>query len=353
MQKVHRTKLLTVTIASLMLVTIACAKTNIGGKDKGTTGVQLGGGSNTTCLKLGDAAPVQAKASNDGDKGSPAQMIGGKGSPAQMIGGKGSPAQMIDNSGKGPVDVVVVPAPAPTPAPLPPVTANTPDATPPAPVLTGKTPDTTPPLAETPPTGNCAPQGPSQTPPAEVPTNLPAVKAPPVVDNGPVQTPPSVNNGPGQMPPLVPGNDSNCGKGSIYCAGGPGQAPQWPGQAVGGGSYSHDDVASCLNAFHGAGLNTNGQWNIDVRSSLNISVLSGGLYDDHSTDHSLIIIKSVSVLGQMHFNLLNPNALYCLKDVSVLDQVSVTSCYQSNVVSLKDVSVLSSRDVKVVDCAAH
>ena len=312
MQKVHRTTLLTVTTTSLMLITIACANTNSGRKDKGTSGVQLGGGSNTTCLKLGDAAPVQAKASNDGDKGS----------PAQMIGGKGSPAQMIDQGGKGPVDVVVVPAP------LPAVIAKAPDAPTPAPVLTGKTADATPPLAETPPIGSCAPQGPSQTPTI-------------------------VDNGPGQMPPLVAGNESNCGKGSIYCAGGPGQAPQWPVKAVGGGSYSHDDVASCMSAFHGAGLNTNGQWTIDVRSSLNISVLSGGLYDDHTTDHSLIIIKSVSVLGQMHFNLLNPNALYCLKDVSVLDQVSVTSCHQSNVVSLKDVSVLSSKDVKVVDCSAH
>jgi len=293
-----------VTTAALLLV-VACGKTNMGGNGKPTQGLRLGSGSVGNCLKLGDPGmlanqPTQTVIPKDDGKGS------------NVITDKGS---------KGAVDVVVVPPGKP---------AET-NAAPIAPA---------PPLSEPTPPGNCVSQTPSQAP---------VVPLPPVVvgDHGK-----DGKNNPGQFPTPRPDGDSDCGKGSLYCAGGPGQAPQWPGHAVGGGSYSHNDVSACMNAFHNAGMNISGQWNIDVRTSLNVTVLSGGLFDDHTNDHALIIVNSVSVLGEMHFNLLNPNALYCLKDVSVLDKVSVTSCHQSNVVSLKDVAVLSTKSVEVVNCAA-
>ena len=296
-----------VTAATFLLV-VACGKANLGGNGKATQGLRLGSGSAGNCLKLGDA-------------GGPTNQLthtiipsdGGKG--GNVIGDKGS---------KGVVDVVVVPTEMP-------VDKN---AAPIAPAA---------PLSEPTPPGNCVSQTPSQAP---VVTPQPVV----VGDYG--KDGDGGKNNPGQFPAPRPYDQSACGKGSLYCAGGPGQAPQWPGHSVGGGRYSHDDVAACMNAFHNAGMNVGGQWNIDVRSSLNVTVLSSGVFDDHTNDHALIIVNSVSVLGKMHFNLLNPNALYCLKDVSVLEKVSVTSCHQSNVVSLKDVAVLSTKHIEVVNCAA-
>ena len=297
MQRFYRATHVTLTAATIIFVVAACGKAKLNGQgNKNTNGVQLGGDSAGNCLKLGDADPAANSPAQGYVKGDV------KGAPVPAP----APATIVDKGGKGGVDVVVVPPKAP--------------------------------INEPPPAGHCNPPTPT---PSQPPTQTPP--PPPPVVKGPI-------NNPGQFPSQMP-SDANCGKGSLYCGGGPGQAPQWPGQAVGGGSYNRDDVAACMGAFQAAGYNVSGGWNIDVRSSLNVNVLSGGVFDDHSTDHAVIIVKSVSVLGAMHFNLLNPNALYCLKDVSVLEQVSVTSCYQSNVVSLKDVAVLSTKNIDVVDCA--
>lgn len=150
---------------------------------------------------------------------------------------------------------------------------------------------------------------------------------------------------PGQQP-IDPGT---CGKEGKYCDdGGPGQ---WPGQTMSGGHYDRGEVTSCLDGFRRAGYDTQGQWNIDVREIKNVSVLSDSVVSDFGTEHKVVIIKSVNVLGRIHFELVNPNALYCIKsNVSVLQEVYLTSCHQNSVFWGKDVNVLSRVNGRVVDC---
>jgi len=142
--------------------------------------------------------------------------------------------------------------------------------------------------------------------------------------------------------------DSGCGTKGKYCDdGGPGQ---WPTQTVKGGRYDRHRAEGCIAAFRNAGYDTRGQWNIDAREVKNVNVLSQDSITDFGTSHTLVMIKSVGVLGRTHFELLNPNALYCIENVSVLEQVLVSSCYSGNVVWGKDVNVLSSVKTQPVDC---
>lgn len=142
--------------------------------------------------------------------------------------------------------------------------------------------------------------------------------------------------------------DSDCGIKGKYCDdGGPGQ---WPTQTVKGGKYDRNRAEGCMAAFRNAGYDTRGQWNIDAREVKNVNVLSQDSISDFGTAHTLVMIKSVGVLGSTHFELLNPNALYCIENVSVLEQVMVSSCYSGNVVWGKDVNVLSSIKTRPVDC---
>lgn len=150
------------------------------------------------------------------------------------------------------------------------------------------------------------------------------------------------------FPTQRPIDPTSCGKHGKYCDdGGPGQ---WPTQTISGGAYDRHHAESCLSAFRRAGFDTRGQWNIDVRQVRNVNVLSQDTITDFGVDHSLVIIKNVSVLGRMHFELLNPNALYCIENVSVLEQVLVSSCHTGNVVWGKDVNVLSSVQTQPVAC---
>ncbi len=154
-------------------------------------------------------------------------------------------------------------------------------------------------------------------------------------------------NGPGQYPTQKPIDDT-CGKDGKFCDdGGPGQ---YPTNNCKGGSYDKHDVDSCMQAFRSQGYDTRGQWDIDVRSIKDVSVLSNSVIEDRGNRHSIVIIKSVSVLGSQHFRLLNPNALYCIKSVSVLEDVKVTSCHQNNVVWGKDINVLSGVHSQTVNC---
>ncbi len=154
-------------------------------------------------------------------------------------------------------------------------------------------------------------------------------------------------NGPGQYPTQKPIGD-DCGKDGKYCDdGGPGQYPK---QTCKGGSYDQQDLDGCMAAFRHQGYDTRGQWNVDVRSEKNVSVLSNSIIEDRGNSHTIVIIKSVSILGSQEFRLLNPNALYCIKSVSVLQEVRVTSCHQSNVVWGKDINVLSGVQAQTVNC---
>jgi len=142
--------------------------------------------------------------------------------------------------------------------------------------------------------------------------------------------------------------DSGCGVKGKYCDdGGPGQ---WPTQTVKGGKFDRNRAEGCMAAFRKAGYDTRGQWSIDAREVRNVNVLSQDSITDFGTAHTLVMIKSVGVLGSTHFELLNPNALYCIENVSVLEQVLVSSCYSGNVVWGKDVNVLSSVKTRPVDC---
>jgi hypothetical protein len=142
--------------------------------------------------------------------------------------------------------------------------------------------------------------------------------------------------------------DSGCGVKGKYCDdGGPGQ---WPTQTVNGGTYDRNRAQGCMAAFQNAGYDTRGQWNIDAREVRNVNVLSQDSITDFGTAHTLVMIKSVGVLGTTHFELLNPNALYCIENVSVFEQVLVSSCHSGNVVWGKDVNVLSSVKTQPVDC---
>ncbi len=155
------------------------------------------------------------------------------------------------------------------------------------------------------------------------------------------------NNGPGQYPTQKPIGD-DCGKDGKYCDdGGPGQYPK---TTCKGGSYDQRDIDSCMEAFRHQGYDTRGQWNVDVRSEKNVSVLSNSIIEDRGNEHTIVIIKSVSVLGSQEFRLLNPNALYCINSVSVLQEVRVTSCHQNNVVWGKDINVLSGVQAQTVNC---
>lgn len=154
-------------------------------------------------------------------------------------------------------------------------------------------------------------------------------------------------NGPGQYPTQKP-IDGNCGKDGKYCDdGGPGQYPK---NTCTGGTYDQHDVDACMDAFRAQGYDTRGQWNVDVRTEKNVSVLSNSIIEDHGNQHSIVIIKSVSVLGSQQFRLLNPNALYCVRSVSVLQDVLVTSCHQNNVVWGQDINVLSGVHAQTVNC---
>lgn len=154
--------------------------------------------------------------------------------------------------------------------------------------------------------------------------------------------------GPVQYPTQRPIDPGSCGKGGKYCDdGGPGQ---WPTQTIGGGKYDRGIVEKCLGAFRSNGYDTRGQWNIDVRQVKNVNVLSQGAVTDFGIDHTIVIIKNVSVLGRTHFQLLNPNALYCIENVSVLDEMFVDSCHTGNVVWGKDVNVLSAVQTRPVMC---
>jgi hypothetical protein len=149
-----------------------------------------------------------------------------------------------------------------------------------------------------------------------------------------------------QPHPIVPGN---CGKGGVICDDG-GPVQQWPGQTTSGKPYDRGDIEACLNTFRNQGVNTKGQWAIDVRESKSVSVLSDTVIRDAGNTPSIVFIKAVSVLGRVSFELLNPNALYCIKSVSVLEEVNITSCHQANVVFGKDVNVLSRVGGQVLDC---
>lgn len=154
---------------------------------------------------------------------------------------------------------------------------------------------------------------------------------------------------PGPYPTQHPIEPGQCGKGGKYCDdGGPGQ---WPGQTVGGKPYSRGDVEACLGAYRAAGYNTQGMWGIEVNEVKAVNVLSESTISDFGLQPKIVIIKSVGVLGRLHFELVNPNALYCIKsNVSVLQETLVTSCRSSNVLWGKDVNVLSKVATRIVDC---
>lgn len=139
-----------------------------------------------------------------------------------------------------------------------------------------------------------------------------------------------------------------CGKDGKLCDdGGPGQ---WPGQTKSGGSYDKHEVESCLAAFRKDGYDTKGMWSIDVKEVKAVNVLSRNVIRDEGNAHTLVIIRTVNVLGSLHYELLNPNALYCIRSVSVLQNVTVDSCNAHNVVFGKDVSVMSRLDARPVSC---
>lgn len=141
---------------------------------------------------------------------------------------------------------------------------------------------------------------------------------------------------------------TKCGKDGKFCD--DGAKGQWPAQTSSGQSYDQKDAEGCFEAFRKNGYDTKGMWNIAVKEAKNVSVLSNSTFTDNGTEPTLVIIKSVNVLGSMDYQLLNPNALYCIKSVSVLQDTHVTSCLQSNVVFGKDVSVLSGANNQVVNC---
>jgi hypothetical protein len=163
----------------------------------------------------------------------------------------------------------------------------------------------------------------------------------------PVDTDPGYE--PKPWPTQQPGKPDTCGKDGKYCDNGHGPG-QWPGQSVGGGSYDKHDVEACMGAFRSHGYDTKGQWGIKVLEQKSVNVLGHSIVEDHGREHSIVLIKTVGVLGSTEFRLLNPNALYCIKNVSVMAETRVMSCLQSNVVWGKDVNVLSAAKSKVVDC---
>lgn len=161
---------------------------------------------------------------------------------------------------------------------------------------------------------------------------------------------------PGQYPgqsPLPDGREppvekDRCGKNGHFCD--RGGRVNWPGQTHGGRHYERDVIKGCLSAFHKAGYHTRGTWQLRVKESQGVNVLSRSGVVDQGREHSIVILDSVNVLGQTHYQLMNPNALYCFKDVSVLEQIRITSCHQNNVVFGDEVNVLSSVRSEVVSC---
>lgn len=202
--------------------------------------------------------------------------------------------------------------------------------------------------------------GPGQQPPYE-----PGKPGQPTQPTAPCKTNPGQGQTPGQVPggkdytnptgtepqpyptqtPIVP---EQCGKDGKYCDnGGPGQ---YPAQTSSGQSYDRKDLDSCLAAFRQGGYDTKGMWTVVVKEAKSVNVLSNSSFLDKGTVPSIVIIKSVNVLGGMAYELMNPNALYCIQSVSVLQNTHITSCRQNNVVFGKDVSVLSGTQNQVVDC---
>jgi hypothetical protein len=219
---------------------------------------------------------------------------------------------------------VYVPPPVQTPPPPPPPGKGNPPPPPPPPPG-GKPPVQTPCTPYPPPPGKGQPCTSGCTP---VP---------------PIGTEP--NPFPGQIPPGTP---ETCGKGGLYCDdGGPGQ---WPPQTIGGIGYNQGAFQACFAAFQAAGFDTRGQWALDVREIKSVSVLSHNVIQDVGVVPTMVLIKSVSVLGDLEFRLLNPNALYCIQNVAVLQSIGVTSCHSSNVVFGQDVNVLSTVAAQVVPC---
>lgn len=124
----------------------------------------------------------------------------------------------------------------------------------------------------------------------------------------------------------------------------------WPSATVTGAPYNKDDVNACLGALHHGGGAPAGSYGVDVRVVNNLSILGGNAVVDRSTDHLMVIINAINIIGAVEFQLLNPNALYCIRSLSILELVKVTSCHPTNVVFGDNLQILSVDDVDVVDC---
>lgn len=282
----------------------------------------------------------------------------------KLLGGKGpgqTPGQYPGQDGgydhdKGGDDVVVIPPPdgkkgdePPPPAP----SYQPPTQQPPYQPPTQQPPYTPPGKDDGKPNPQPNPcDHPGQTP-GQTPGDYPGQNPGQPCDNKAGCTPDDyykpVPGNPGQYPTQMPPKPEECGKNGQYCDnGGPGQ---WPGQTTSGKPYDRSDIEACLGAFRQGGYDTKGQWGVDVVEYKSVSVLSNSGIVDTGYDHKIVIIKAVSVLGSMHFELMNPNALYCVKkNVAVLEDVWVSSCHQSNVMFYKDVNVLSRVNTRVMDC---
>lgn len=305
-----RTTLLTIATVSL----VACGNASFNKKQKrsGSNNEQLAGASDGDCMALG---------------GNPGQY------PGQNPGQPG-----YDHGGGD--DVVIVP---------PPNDGDKGDEPPPPPPP-GKGGNPPPSYPSTPCDGN---GGPGQNPngPGQQPCGGKGYEPCGGGKGGDVYRPIDQDDDfvPGPYPTQHPIDPGQCGKGGKYCDdGGPGQ---WPGQTSGGLPYDRGDVEACLGAYRNVGYDTKGMWGIEVREIKTVNVLSDSTISDFGLTPTIVIIKSVNVLGSVHFELVNPNALYCIKsNVSVLEQVLVTSCRSGNVLWGKDVNVLSQVSTQIVDC---
>lgn len=209
-----------------------------------------------------------------------------------------------------------------------------------------------------PPTKGQEPCPPIATP-APIPPPPPVVPVPPPPppcdkDCGafnPIPNPPT--NGPGQIPGQFPTgggpiNPPDCGKGYL-CDHGGGHW-DWPTHDKGGQPFVRHDVEACLGYYRGQGVNTQGQWQIDVRRQTTVNVLSEMIIRDGGNIPTIVMIDAVGVLGHARFELFNPNALYCVKSVAVLETMSFASCHPGNIAFGKSVDVLSRVDSSVYAC---
>lgn len=161
---------------------------------------------------------------------------------------------------------------------------------------------------------------------------------------GTIPEPIPLPQGPGQVP------SSECGKPGKVCFPGKGGPVQYPGQAEGGAGYNQGEVAACLGAMSGRGVQPQGVWGLQVTELKAVSVLGSNRFIDSSVGPRIVLIKATSVLGQTDFILGNPQALYCIKSVSVLEDVHFASCWSNNVIIVKDVNILSSTEIVPLQC---